>query len=331
MLVDRTSPPHRSPSLFIVLKYDYVVIPAGEHVHQVIPEEFMEPDYVIVAGKCNRCGSCSLLFGEDVELYDVSDRQMGSERYYVADCWGHCGVCNVDLQIEAYYSVYAYEWDNAVNYNHHCELTEIFGLNKLVRDIPGERPSEIDDDFEEWARRPTGFTILVEGPDDQYVISEFLRKILRKDPAEADLNVFTGPGGGGREKVVQAARWAAGISEKAGTPMRFLIVLDGDATQWASQLSDDIKRRLFLLPRKEIESYLFDSKAISQQLNTPEEQVRQQIDSESNRGKEGLERIISRLGVRPTSQIKQLLARQMEKVPDDFVALFKVIESARER
>jgi hypothetical protein len=331
LLADRTGPPKWNPSLFVILKYDYVVIPAGKHVHHVVPEEFMEPNYVVVVGKCNKCGSCALLFGEDVELYDVNHRQMGSERYYVADCGGHCGICDVDLEVEAYYSVYAYEWDNFVNYNRNCELAEVFGLKELIRDIPGQEPEETDDTFEEWAQRPTGFTILVKGQDDQYVMTEFLRKILGKDPSEADLHIFTGPGGGGKEKVVQSARWVADISEKAGIPIRFLIVLDGDASQWASQLSDDIRKRLFLLPRKEIESYLFDSKAISIQLNTPEHQVRKLIDSQTNHGKEGFEHVISHLGVRPTSQIKQLLARQMEKAPDDFVALFKIIETSRER
>ena len=113
-------------------------------MHHVIPEEYMEPNYVVVAGKCNRCGSCSLLLGDDVDLYDVSDRQMGSERYYAADCWGHCGVCEVDLEVEVYYSVYAYEWDNFINYNRNCQLTEIFGLNQVIRDIPREAPDETD-------------------------------------------------------------------------------------------------------------------------------------------------------------------------------------------
>ncbi len=315
--------------LFLVLKRDYVVVRYDEHVHNVVPEETLDPELAIVAAKCEKCGTAHLLFDSAVEQTEAHERGMGSKRYYVADCWSYCDHCKVDLHIEASYSVYAFEWVFFDYTSDGCEPVDLVGLDQLVKEMPEPHPSW-DEEVNQWVKEPKGFAMFTEGEDDKLVIGEFLKKLYKVDDLSiVGVHVFTGIKGGGKEEVVASARYVTDVIRKAGDSIPYTVVLDGDASSWASSLRGDIARHLFILSEKEVESYLLDSRAIAKALAVEESRVAELLKNNTTRGKEDLEYALRGLGLRPTSQVKQLIARHKENVPKDFAELKKIVDTGR--
>ncbi len=307
-----------------------MVIPPEGQIHSPDVDELLEaqPMSAIVAAGCNKCGSQYMLIDEDIQDPVIEDREMGSERYYWANCQAECGKCEHDLTAEVAFSVYAFEWVVAEIDCENCEIVDLNGFELPIEEGRRIKEPPKKGDVEEtelWAESPTGCAVFVEGKTDQFIVTEFLRRVLNADPASVGITVLTGIGGG-REFVVKSAAFVANVTKRVQKELPYVIVLDGDAIGWAKTVKGPESRRLFLLSKKEIESYLMDPRAIARAFASGEREVASLMQKTKGEGKEPLEFILKRLGIRPTPQVKQIIARHLDKVPDDFVKLAEIVQ-----
>lgn len=185
------------------------------------------------------------------------------------------------------------------------------------------------EEIEEWKEEPgSGCAVFVEGQDDEAVIGELLFRQLLVSPSKRGIHIFRGMGGEGKEGAVRTATYIARLVRRLDRNIAYLVVLDGDATKWVSSQKEMASSNLFLLSKRQIETYLLDSKAIARVCNVPDPDVLKQLEHSKGSDKERLEHVVSDLGVRPTTQVKQLIARHLDVVPHDFV---KMLEAIRHR
>ena len=103
----------------------------------------------------------------------------------------------------------------------------------------------------------------------------------------------------------------------------------GDASDWVKTQKEVKTDNLFVLSKKEIDSYLLDPSAIGEVCGVTDAEVARQLKGTTGEGKEELEHIIRSFKVRPTPEVKQLIARHIETVPEDFVKMLLVIQKMR--
>jgi hypothetical protein len=82
---------------------------------------------------------------------------------------------------------------------------------------------------------------------------------------------------------------------------------------------------LFLLSKRQIETYLLDPKAIARVCNVPDAEVLNRLEHSKGNDKQRLEHVVSDFAVKPTTQVKQLIARHLDIVPHDFVNMLEMI------
>lgn len=283
------------------------------------PPDFT-PDTLIVPASCSKCGFVNLIEGDPQETQSVP-RDMGSDVYYSTECSADCGNCGNSLSIEAELSVYA---NGCLFYDKRedeCKLTAVFGLEKIIGDLCNARAIDEEEDIETWAEDPAGCAVFVEGPDDKAIIQEFLARLEDDDPSGIETHIFEGLAGGGRDRAVASAKYVSNISTQLRRRIPYVTVLDGDSYDWAQKQKDLDLDALFLLSKKEIESYLLDSAAIASVCKVRVDQVAHFLQSMSGSGKEQLERVLRKFKVRPRTEVKQLVARHLATVPDDFIKM----------
>jgi len=321
--------------VYVLLADDYVGLPADESVFHYC--ELFDLEAAVVAVKCETCGATSLLWGDCPEQTEVHEREMGPERYFAASCWGRCDNCDKEMSADLQFSVYAWSWVFIDADCENCEMTSLSGLRLIVKELTkswaklrsGEDESADEREIEEWAQKPSGCAVFVEGEDDRSVISEFLRRQVEGELFDLSIHLFRGLGGGGRELAVNSAKYVSEIAKRVGSPIPYIIVLDGDASNWAKTQKEIDASRVFVLSRKEIDSFLLESRAIAEVCGVTDEKVRDLLGAK-RQGKEELESILRKFNVRPTPEVKQLIARHLTVVPDDFVRLMREIERIRE-
>jgi hypothetical protein len=204
--------------------------------------------------------------------------------------------------------------DTKPSWQLYYEEASIFALRQLVPPI-----SEIE------SGRPLVCVVFVEGDDDWAVVSEFLTRQAGKDLRDFGVHIIK-PNGGGREKAVDSAKYLAKtVMRIINLRIPYLIVLDGDATNWIRTRKDVEADEVFILSKKEIDSYLLDERALARAFNITEKLVAQQLRATKGAGKEKLEHVIRTFGLRSTPEIKQMIARHLVRVPDDFVKMFEII------
>jgi hypothetical protein len=103
------------------------------------------------------------------------------------------------------------------------------------------------------------------------------------------------------------------------------ILLDRDAAGWFRTQKDVEADKDFILSKKEIDSYLLDERTLAHALNVTEKAVAQRLRSAKGAGKEKLEDVIRTFGLRSTPEIKQIIARHLVSVPNDFIKIFEII------
>lgn len=183
------------------------------------------------------------------------------------------------------------------------------------------------DEIEQWAGGASlGCALFVEGHDDDAVVGEFLFRQLGGMPYKRGIHILRGLGGEGKERAVHSAAYVAGIARRLNQDIPFLVVLDGDASNWASSQTEVDSTNLFVLSKREIEAYLLDAKAIAKVCNVADKEVAEQMERAKGGDKARLEYIVGKFGVRPTAQVKQLIARHLDVVPEDFVKMLDVIQ-----
>ena len=307
-------------SLFLVLHRHWFAIPYDQQPHRLVPKD-TRIERAILPAKCTTCGTVHLLFDGNVGLTYSAPKE---KRYsYTVECWNHCVPCNLDLQVTAELSVLGPEWTFSHCVFSHCEPVALPGIEDLIKNIPW--PSiDWEDNPEEMVRIPKGLAVFVEGDDDKLVIEEFLRKQTPQYNA-LGVKIFTGARGGGREQIVESAKFVQDVTEHVGSDISFIIVLDGDSSDWAATVATRVSHHLFLLSKTEIESYLLDSDALARTLQVSESEIVNLLKTNKGNGKQALERILQKHGFRPTAQVKQMITRQMRTVPEDFVKLMNVI------
>lgn len=186
------------------------------------------------------------------------------------------------------------------------------------------------DEIKQWEEEPTlGCAVFVEGQDDDAVIREFFFRQLRELPSKHRIHILRGLGGEGKKHAVQSAAYVAGIASRLDRDIPFLVVLDGDATNWANSQREVDSTNLFVLSKREIEAYLLDAKAIARVCKVTDKEVAEQMKRAKGREKAQLEYIVGKFGIRPTTQVKQLIARHLDVVPEDFVKMLEVIQRIR--
>jgi hypothetical protein len=182
------------------------------------------------------------------------------------------------------------------------------------------------EEIEEWKEdRGSGCAVFVEGQDDEAVIGELLFKQLLESPSERGIHIFRGMGGEGKEGAVQTATYIARLIRRLNRNIAYLVVLDGDAAKWVSSQKEIASSNLFLLSKRQIETYLLDPKAIARVCNVPDAEVLKRLEHSKGNDKQRLERVVNDFGVRPTTQVKQLIARHLDIVPHDFVNMLETI------
>jgi len=322
--------PKNEKGICIVSGFDYLIIPSNGQMHSPDPDELLSSPSmsVFAVAVCSECKSHYLLVDDDVQEVEVDERQMGNEVYYAADCWGRCESCKLDLNVKVDFSTYAGEWVLIDHDSDNCEMAELpQGLETLIEEVRKIRvPAEVEE-IEDWAESPEGCAVFVEGKDDQLVIMEFLRRIAKAEPTSLGINVLRGIDGGGKEWVVRSAAFVDNVMKRVGKEIRYLVVLDGDALSYAKTVQGPVSKRLFLLPKKELESYLLDAKAIAQALASEEAKVQKLLNVKKGGGKETLEFALQSLGVHPSPQVKQIIARHVVSVPRDFERLMEAIRT----
>jgi hypothetical protein len=145
------------------------------------------------------------------------------------------------------------------------------------------------------------------------------------NPSKRGIHIFRGMGGEGKEGAVQTATYIARLERRLDRNIAYLVVLDGDAAKWVSSQKEISSGNLFLLSKKQIETYLLDSKAIARVCNVPDAEVLRHLEHSKGSDKQRLEHVVSDFGVRPTTQVKQLIARHLDIVPNDFVNMLETI------
>jgi hypothetical protein len=204
--------------------------------------------------------------------------------------------------------------DTKPNWRLYYEDASVFALRELIPPI-----SEIQ------STKPIVCAVFVEGDDDWGVISEFLTKQAGTDLRNSGVHIVK-PLGGGKERAVQSAKYiATTVMRTMNLRIPYLIVLDGDAADWLRTQKEVEADKVFVLSKKEIDSYLLDERALAHAFNVTEDVVAQQLRATKGAGKEKLEHIIQTFGFRSTPVTKQIIARHMVSVPDDFVKMFAII------
>jgi len=197
---------------------------------------------------------------------------------------------------------------------------DVYSLRELVPRIL---------EIKKWAEEPTGCAVFVEGEDDKVVIDEFLKRLIGVELSNYGVHIFTALGGGGKERAVDSARYVARVGERVNRKIPYLIVLDGDASGWVKTQKEIEIGKLFVLSEKEIDSYLLDPRAIAEVCNVVETEVVKKLKYSKGGGKETLEHVIQSCGVRPSPQVKQLVARHLKAVPGDFIRMLETIRKIR--
>jgi hypothetical protein len=199
--------------------------------------------------------------------------------------------------------------DSKPNWRLYYEEESVFALRQTVPPI-----SQIQ------SAKPLVCAVFVEGDDDLGVVSEFLTRQAGKDLRDSGVHIVK-PLGGGKERAVQSAKYFA----KTVMRIPYLIVLDRDAAGWLRTQKDVEADKVFILSKKEIDSYLLDERALARAFNVTEKVVAQRLRATKGAGKEKLEHMIQTFRFRSTPEIKQMIARHLVGVPDDFVKMFEII------
>ena len=88
------------------------------------------------------------------------------------------------------------------------------------------------------------------------------------------------------------------------------------------------KENYHILEKKEIDSYLIDSKALSTVSGLDEKYVEDLIEKHKITSKGGLENMFFKeLGIKATSEIKGLIARNLPDTPEEFKAICEEIKN----
>jgi hypothetical protein len=94
---------------------------------------------------------------------------------------------------------------------------------------------------------------------------------------------------------------------------------------WSGRIGEIDPNRLFLLPERQIDSYLMQPRALAEVFHEQESIVRTFVPS--NGGKEQLESLVRKFGVKPSAEVKKIIARHVEPNPRDFLnMLFRVLD-----
>jgi len=315
-----------NPPLYILSAGDYVAIPYGQSVNH--PSESFRPTSVVAAVKCAKCGSISTLIDREPKQTEAHVRQMGMEECFVASCIETCSSCGLDLRIDAQFVVYAHEWTFSDEECSNCEIANVL-IDPLVEEIC--RFTSVDDEFEDWIAEPTGCAVFVEGDDDKAVIRELLQRQAKQsggDLRSLRVHIFKGLGGG-KERAAESAKYVADIAKRVSSGIEYLIILDGDTREWAKSQNLVKADRIFVLSKKEIDSYLLVPRAIASACRVDETEVKKRLRGTPGEGKEELEQLLRTYGFRPTPDVKKVIARHLDDVPHDFVELMERIQLLR--
>ncbi len=83
----------------------------------------------------------------------------------------------------------------------------------------------------------------------------------------------------------------------------------------------------YVLDEKETESYLADAEAISRVVANPKEDVEIIIGETNGGGKEKLKAILEKFGFGDGAGIKQSIAANMDKIPEDILLIIERIKT----
>jgi predicted ATP-dependent endonuclease of OLD family len=170
------------------------------------------------------------------------------------------------------------------------------------------------------------FLLVLEGKHDESVWKEFIKK--ESDVSSKKIKIIEGKG---ENNAIKIAVFLKLLKDFGIHPPPFLLVLDSDNKK------EDKETRLekegleisefYVLDEKETESYLVDAEAISRVVATPKEDVKKVIDETRGRGKEKLKDILKKFGFDDDAGIKQSIAANMDKIPEDILSIIKKIKT----
>lgn len=178
-----------------------------------------------------------------------------------------------------------------------------------------------------WADLHThDFLLVLEGKHDESVWKEFIKK--DSDVSSKKIKIIEGKG---ENNAIKIAVFLKLLKDFGIHPPPFLLVLDSDNKK------EDKETRLekegleisefYVLDEKETESYLVDAEAISRVVAKPKEDVKKVIDETRGRGKEKLKDILKKFGFDDSAGIKQSIAANMDKIPEDILSISEKIKT----
>jgi predicted ATP-dependent endonuclease of OLD family len=171
--------------------------------------------------------------------------------------------------------------------------------------------------------------VLVDSRDDVKIYEQFFKK-ASLDTRKSRIPIVAGGTDGGESESIRAARFL----RKIRSPIPFVLILDSDNKK--DKKTEDLKKEFktdefYVLGKKETEDYLIDAQAISAATGKKIEDVRKIIKETKGGGREKLEKVLKRLRYSsPDSGVKELVASRIDKLPDDILAMIKLVkEKAR--
>jgi len=281
---------------------------------------------VLASVLCRKCNSPNVILSLDgAEVVETEPREMGMEHYFICEYWGNCENCAAEIRIKYEFNEYAFGWCYIeAEEQENCEPYFVDGLKSVAERIAKllDKPSEEEASWEDVIRgEKTKCRVLVEGRDNYSVLKEFFGKTNLTDD---DLIIVGVEGIDELTKRIKELR----IME---VPFPLVFVADSDSNR--DKRIETLKKagaqqeEIYVWPKINIDAYLMEPRALAGLLRISEEEIREfcHLNQEMN-PKELLNALFKEYGLRePNSDVKRLIVRQMDKVPDDVQTLSEIV------
>jgi len=284
---------------------------------------------------CTNCGRINIIEGE-VDITDTNPREMGTELFYSREETYNCSNCNNEIDVNIEFNYYAWSWFADFE-AYGATIIHLEDFDKYVkewykfkhdRETYKSRTEYLSDYIEsliEYVEKTGGYVLLVEGPDDERI----WRQILYREGVDTSHIAITKYGVGGITEAIKAIQF---FRKPVLKEIPHKLILDSDNTK-----EDKIKElksqglresEYHVLEKKEIESYLINTTAISNIMSEEESYVQSLIDKYKPKGKEDLDKLFMEiLGMKSTPEIKALIIRALPEIPEELKTIAEEIHS----
>lgn len=329
----------KSHRIYIFDDENFLVLDPEESVGYSVPDK---PHFFtwVSAYKCQKCGQIMILSG-DAELVGTDEREMGKEYFYHDENYLDCPQCKQKIAIEIGFSEYATGWFCEEDNSGIDEIgidglewlaEEYFNSIKALREKEalegvGSRLTHQLKELVEIVEKKRMYVLIVEGKDDRAIWEQF----LLKEGIPLDLVDIPVYGEGGLNEAVKLAT-VFRLKRLKMVPHKLMLDSDNDIKSTIEKLEKNgiEKSDYHILKEKEIESYIIDEDAIARVVSVNVEEIRAFNEKLKGAiGKERLEKIVAHFtGHPPNSQAKGLIARALQKIPQEIMSILEEIRAS---